>query len=76
VGGDSRSFAQVVRSKQAPVVRIPLRPTRGWGQSGTGPGRGSRGGGRSGRHGYSWHRQGRGRVIRQEARFEGSGITR
>jgi hypothetical protein len=46
VGGDRRSFVQVVRSKRAHVVMIPPRPNRGWGQSG--------------RQGYSWYRQGRG----------------
>jgi hypothetical protein len=31
VGGDRRSFVQVVRSKRAHVVMIPPRPNRGWG---------------------------------------------
>jgi hypothetical protein len=45
LSGDCHSFAQVVRSKQAPVIMIPPRSVRGWDRNGIGPGRGGRGGG-------------------------------
>jgi hypothetical protein len=40
---DLRSFAQVLKCKSAPMVMVPLRPTRGWSRSGFGAGRGVRG---------------------------------
>jgi hypothetical protein len=53
LSGDCRYFAQVVRSKQAPVIMIPPRPARGWGRNGVGSGRGGRGDDRIDRQGYS-----------------------
>lgn len=57
IRGDLRSFAQVLRSKPAPVVMVGGRD-RGWARDGFGAGRHGRGAGRSGaRQDFTWRRQ-------------------
>lgn len=53
-GGVSRSFAQVVKSRLAPVIMVQGREDRGRGREGFGAGRHGRGSGRG--RGFSWHR--------------------
>ncbi|TVU05367.1 hypothetical protein EJB05_48526, partial [Eragrostis curvula] len=56
--GVTRSFAQVVRSRSAPVVMVAGMESRGWGRDGFGAGRQGRGVGRTaGRQDYTWRRE-------------------
>jgi hypothetical protein len=64
VDRDCRSFVQVLKIRLAPTAMVPPRPGRGWGREGFSVDKGGRGGGRSGRPGYAWHRHGwRGRGV-------------
>jgi hypothetical protein len=52
--GDLRSFVQVLKFIQDPIIMIPPRTGRGWGREGFGTRRLGRGDDRGGHQGYAW----------------------
>jgi hypothetical protein len=52
--GDLRSFVQVLKFIQDPIIMIPPRTGSGWGREGFGTRRLGRGDDRGGHQGYAW----------------------